>query len=888
MWRFADCEFDERRRELRVGGAVVDIEAKPLDLLHQLLLHAGEVVTKDELLDAVWPGLTVVDGSLATAVSKLRKALGDDSIVLTLPRVGYRLAVPAHVSGTTAPITRELHLAPGEPVPGRDQWRLDGRIEHSPSSEVWRAVHPKTRETRIFKFASDDTQLKGLKREVTIARLLRESLGDRPDFVRVLEWNFDAPPYFVESEEGGVNLADWAAAQGGLAHVPLDERCRVLADVASAVAAAHGLDVLHKDLKPGNVLIARTPDGAWRVKVSDFGSSALLVPARLGALGITNLGFTPAGAGEAEALTGTMLYVAPEVLAGQSPTPASDVYALGVLLYQLVIGDFRKPLSPGWEAEVADAVLREDIAAAACGDPARRVPTAIALEQRLRSLEARRAERRRTAASRRWRWRAVAASVLAVAVLATAALFLPRRPADASPSATTVAVLPFQNVSGDPAVDFLRLGLADEVATMLSRIRSLSVRPVAASSRYGQPGVDLQQVGRDLRASRLVSGRFVQNGDRLRVTIEVVDPDTSRLLRQDAFDVAATALVEMQVQLAARTRDTIVPALGAAATDTTAIPRDETAYMLFLRSTTISMADEAANPRAIEMLERSVELDPTYPPAWISLARRYYVVSRYQTGDPRMMDKFESSAARARALDPASVAADASLTLAHTERGDLAGALKEARDLVRRRPDTVESHFVLSYVLRYAGLIDEATHECDTAYGLDRYTRTVGLRSCAVAFILRGDFARARDYIQLEYGTDWARALTIHTLVGEGRKEEALRITPPHVPQWNSYDVLLACLANRPAGDIAALTAAVHVSDDPETNYFSAAHLAYCGQHDAALTLLEPVVQSGYCAYPAIETDPLLKSLRGTPGFAAIRAAAMACQRKVLAAASSS
>ena len=130
--------------------------------------------------------------------------------------------------------------------------------------------------------------------------------------------------------------------------------------------------------------------------------------------------------------------------------------------------------------------------------------------------------------------------------------------------------------------------------------------------------------------------------------------------------------------------------------------------------------------------------------------------------------------------------------------------------------------------------------------------------------------------------------MTIHTLVGEGRKEEALRITPPHVPQWNSYDVLLACLANRPAGDIAALTAAVHVSDDPETNYFSAAHLAYCGQHDAALTLLGPVVQSGYCAYPAIETDPLLKSLRGTPGFAAIRAAAMACQRKVLAAASSS
>src|SRR5215210_1343003 len=92
VWRFADCELDELRRELRVQGRAVEIEAKPWEVLHQLLLHAGEVVTKDELLEAVWPGLTVVDGSLATAVSKLRKALGDDGVVVTLPRVGYRLA----------------------------------------------------------------------------------------------------------------------------------------------------------------------------------------------------------------------------------------------------------------------------------------------------------------------------------------------------------------------------------------------------------------------------------------------------------------------------------------------------------------------------------------------------------------------------------------------------------------------------------------------------------------------------------------------------------------------------------------------------------------------------------------------------------------------------
>lgn len=96
VWRFGDCEFDELSRELRVRGAAVELEAKPLEVLHQLLIHAGEVVTKDQLLESVWPGLMVVDSSVATAVSKLRKALGsDDTIVVTVPRVGYRLGVPA-------------------------------------------------------------------------------------------------------------------------------------------------------------------------------------------------------------------------------------------------------------------------------------------------------------------------------------------------------------------------------------------------------------------------------------------------------------------------------------------------------------------------------------------------------------------------------------------------------------------------------------------------------------------------------------------------------------------------------------------------------------------------------------------------------------------------
>src|ERR1700678_1777071 len=395
LWRFADYEFDELSRELRVKGRAVDLESKPLDILLQLLLHAGEVVTKEELLEAVWPNVTVVDGSLATAVSKLRKAMGDEEhpAIVTIPRVGYRLAVPVYCKTGAAAAGPELGFKVGDVVPGREQWQLSRPMDVSGSSEVWLAENPKTREQRVFKFAADGVRLKGLKREITISRFLRESLGDRPEFVRILEWNFETPPFFLESEYAGPNLAEWAESQGGLTKILYDVRLRLLVDVAQAVAAAHDIGVLHKDLKPANILVVAGSHGGWQVKLADFGSASLFEPSRLHALGITNLGFTQTAGLENGSLTGTLMYLAPEVLAGQSPSAGADVYALGVMLYQLTIGDFRKPLAPGWEAEIKDPLLREDIADAACGDPAKRLNSAAELVERLLTLEQRRIKR---------------------------------------------------------------------------------------------------------------------------------------------------------------------------------------------------------------------------------------------------------------------------------------------------------------------------------------------------------------------------------------------------------------------------------------------------------------------------------------------------------------
>lgn len=400
-WRFGEVEFDEARRELRMAGLPVEMEHKPLEVLSLLLRHAGEVVTKDELFETVWAGRVTVDHVLSTAVGKLRKVLDAEGArrIATVPRIGYRFDGPVERMAVGAAPASPLALEVGAPVPGRGQFLLERQLGRTLGSEVWLARHPRSRDARVFKFALDGEHLAAIKREATLLRVLREALGERDDIVRLLDWNFAEPPFFLECDYGGQSLAEWAEQDGRLDALDAAQRLALFVPIVETVAAAHAVGVLHKDLKPGNVLVAARADG-WQMRLTDFGSSRLLQPERLAELGITALGMTMTLAGS-DSSSGTPLYLAPELLAGQPATVRSDVYALGMLLYQWLAGDLRRPLAPGWERDIGDPLLREDIAAATDADPARRIASAADLAERLRRLPGRRAERDRREADER-------------------------------------------------------------------------------------------------------------------------------------------------------------------------------------------------------------------------------------------------------------------------------------------------------------------------------------------------------------------------------------------------------------------------------------------------------------------------------------------------------
>jgi len=389
IWRFGDVVFDEGRWELRVGKAVVEIEPKPLEMLGLLLRHAGEVVTKEELLAFLWPGVIVVEKALTNAVSKLRRAIGDGDqrVIVTVHRVGYRFMAPATRKAVQREEQPQLRLRAGEAVPGRPQWKLERLLASADGSDVWLAQHEKTRQTQVFKFAHSGYRLAALKREATLSRVLLELAGSHPGIIRLSEWNFEEPPFFLECEYGGRNWLEWAEDGGNLEKMPREQRLGLLLQAVHAVAAAHAVGVMHKDLKPSNLLIE--PEGTgWRVRLTDFGCGRMLDPQRLEALGMTRLGATLPALGETQ--SGTLLYMPPEVLAGHLPMPSADVYALGILMYQLLVGDLRKPLATGWEHDIDDPLLREDIAAATHGNPSRRMQTALELATRLESLPQRR------------------------------------------------------------------------------------------------------------------------------------------------------------------------------------------------------------------------------------------------------------------------------------------------------------------------------------------------------------------------------------------------------------------------------------------------------------------------------------------------------------------
>jgi len=707
-------------------------------------------------------------------------------------------------------------------------------------------------------------------------------------------------PFIVMEKLEGTSLKERIRGQP----MGLEELLDIGIQVADALGASHAKGIIHRDIKPANIFV--TPTG--QAKILDFGLAKLAVGEGANEDSLTAVGVVP----------GTAVYMSPEQARGEEIDQRSDLFSLGVVLYEMSTG--KKPFSGGNVVTTLDAVLNQRpisplqlnrslplelegiIGRAMEKNKGNRYPNALAMKGDLQSLK-RETETGLTksgmrkpalpyriatttfAASSKWQTRLLMGIIaLLVTVLAAvgAWVFKQRRIAAEAPAKNTIAVLPLQNMNGDISVEFLRFALADEIANTLTYTRSLDVRPSAITRKYVANDVDPEQAGREVHVANVLTGHFVKQGDQLMVTLEAIDVESNKLRWQSNVTVRADDMIALQAAMASQVRQGLLPSLGVTggAVQTRSRPKDPQAYDLYLHSLALAH-DPGPNKDAIAVLERVVEMDPGYAPAWEALGLRCYYDADYSDGGEVMFQRSNKAYERALELDPDLIGAAGQLITNRVERGELGKAYAAAQALVKRRPESAQAHFVMGYVFRYAGMLERATSECDTALALD--PGNYQFRSCAWAFMELGRTERAAEFVRLDAGSEWAKYVTPSILLREGKVAEAREAVKlmPKEPRFHR-DLLEACLGIRPASELDRIAHEAEVSPpaepDPEIWYYQGALYGYCGKKQAAFKMLQSAVEQNYCAYSNLLSDPLLAKMRAEPEFSRVLTSASNCQ----------
>ena len=419
----------ELGRSKRLAGLQVDIAARVMSMA-----EGGQILLTRAVFDSARQVLKGEDISGAGALTWLNhgpfvfQGVEDPLEVCEVTEGGVQgLRTPrtnekAHRRATTddEPV-RGWRPAVGQTVPDTE-WVLEQPLGEGGFGEVWVGRHRTMRERRVFKFCFDAARVRSLKREMLLFRLLKERTGDHPHIVGLREVCLEKAPYYLEMDYvASHDLRKWSELQGGLSAIPLATKLEIVAQAAEGLQAAHDAGVIHRDVKPENILVSaagvvRQPPapgsvresspspaehqaletvGAPRVdlptvKLTDFGIGQVISEDYL--KGLTVAGFTRTML-SSSSQTGTQLYLAPELLAGKPASIRSDIYSLGVVLFQFVVGDFTQPVTGDWAEAVLDPLLREDLRHCLAGKPQDRFPGVGQLAKNLRAWEQRKLER---------------------------------------------------------------------------------------------------------------------------------------------------------------------------------------------------------------------------------------------------------------------------------------------------------------------------------------------------------------------------------------------------------------------------------------------------------------------------------------------------------------
>jgi serine/threonine protein kinase/Tfp pilus assembly protein PilF len=664
--------------------------------------------------------------------------------------------------------------------------------------------------------------------------------------------------------------------------VPEKQVLNLAAQLAEGLDAAHAQNFVHRDLKPGNLRL--TPDN--RLKILDFGLAQLMAPVSQTAVTKT--------AGEADRMMGTLVYMSPEQLRGEKLDARSDIWAVGVILYECATG--QRPFMDVHMPQLIDAILRAQpripsasnrhISQALDGiilkclekDPDHRYQSVRDLLVDLRRLTASSSSNltiRVPPRRRRWPLAAGIASLVALLLVVggRAKWFFP------STRIESLAVLPLENLSSDPEQQYLADGMTEALITDLGQIRGLK-RVISRTSvmRYKTEHESLRNIAHQLNVDGIVEGSILRSGNTVEVTARLLNAGSDTQLWSKTYQRELRDLLSLQQELAFTIANEIRIKLTPQDQERlkASHPVDAAAQEAYLKATFLNQGTYEQRKKAREYYQQAISLDPNFAPAYAGLADSYWGIPDRPAQD--VMPKAKAYALKALSLDD-------SLAHAHTTLGailfygdwDWDGADREFSRALALNPNDSEAHRLYAVFLSAMMRFDQAETEIQATQALDPLS-AFNDTTAGWTFYCARKYDQAAEQchkaLELEPNFDGAHACLGYTYLGRGASQEAISEFQKAL-ELSGVDAVHAVWLGRAyaqAGDRAhALQVLQQLEQKSRTVYVPPYFLATLdtalGNKEQAFIWLDKAYAEHDLYLAWIKFDPALDTLRSDPRF---------------------
>ena len=793
-----------------------------------------------------------------------------------------------------------------------NQYKILEKIGSGGQGTVYKALDTKLNRTVVIKVLPPEltqktANFRRFEREAQLCSQL-----DHPNICTIYDFHSaDGVFYIAMQYIEGKNVRQLVAGR------PLELRSAlsIAVQVADALAYAHSKNIIHRDIKAGNIMV----NESGQAKILDFGLAKLLEDEHTS----LNEGNDRHEITELGIPYGTATYAAPEQAKGERADHRSDIFSTGVLIYEMLTGiwafqgktvidvrhqvlygkpkplaELRKEPLPEQIQQIVDKALAKDPKdryqkIAVMRDELRAVLQQIAGPQVMPGDTFAPGHADGSTVKRMLNWFTGKSIPEATSVGRTPSVSnTPSYTPDISMTATgtekkSVAILPFKNLSGDAASSFYEFALADSVITELAQIRSIIVRPSSVIAKYQGKEIDPREAGKELRVHAVLSAGFLRAGDKLRVTAQLLDVLSGEILWSDRIDAEGTDILALQDGIAQRIleglrlelTDLEAEKLGKRATDNAEAweeylrGRDNFGRFIFR---TIDAEDCDA---AMANFKRAIELDPHFALAYSGLGACYANRVFKGLGEPEDYTYAEAAFSKAFFYDQNVVEARVLMVMIYMARGEKKKARSEIELLQKQFPNDAALYFVKGVMHRLDGEYEESLKAFEKLARLDPAARAVAAYNRARLFIYTREFDKALEELdkgaKVEPNHPMIKIFRSGVFYYQGRHEESLALISsvlkenPRMDGIRPLYALFLAGSGHPDEARAQLTpeALALSKSDHDMAYWTGSTYAVLGEKDLAFKWLGKAIRLGNQNKPHFENDINLKNLRDDPRY---------------------